>query len=164
MKSKELKLLTFFLLLLPLYIVFGTGCEKEDIEHLPPPDENGIILLRDVKSLSLIKNTIQGKWKMHYAYGGFTGHGRIDLTDSWFQFLPNDSMYVVFEGDTYAATQTEFVRKQTEFGFDAWILDFEFINDLGLKDEFVIDMLKEDTLVLPRNSVDSYAYLMTKEL
>ncbi len=161
---KKIKLYSIFLLLLPLCVVMlGAGCEKEDIEHLPPLDENGIIWLRDVESLSLIKNTIQGNWKMHYAYGGFTGHGRIDLTDSWFQFLPNDSMYVVFEGDAYAASQTEFVRKQTEFGFDAWMLDFEFINDFELREEWIIDMLKGDTLVLLQNSVDSYAYLMTKE-
>ncbi len=72
-------------------------------------------------------------------------------------------MYVVFEGDAYAASQTEFVRKQTEFGFDAWMLDFEFINDFELREEWIIDMLKGDTLVLLQNSVDSYAYLMTKE-
>jgi hypothetical protein len=157
MKVLMLKTGILFLLL----FVLVSGCQK-DIDQLPPPDKNGYIWLRDVKSLSLIKKTIQGNWKMHYAYGGFTGHGKIDLTDSWFRYLPNDSLYIVFEGDTYAATKPDFIRKQTEFGYDAWILDFDFINAWELSEEFVIDILKRDTLILDRNAPDSYAYFMTK--
>ena len=157
MKVLMLKTGILFLLL----FVLVSGCQKE-IDQLPPPDKNGKIWLRDLQSLPLIKKTILGNWKMHYAYGGFTGHGKINLTDSWFRYLPNDSMYIVFEGDTYAATKPDFVRKQTEFGFEAWLLDFEFINALELRDELVIDMLKGDTLILLQNSPDSYGYLMTK--
>jgi hypothetical protein len=138
------------------------GCDNSDYEPLPQPDENGYIWLRDVKSLTTIKNTIRGSWKIHYAYGGYTGHGRIDLKDSRFSFVSNDSMYIVFESDQYAATKANFVRKQTEFGYEAWILDFEFINAWGLRDELIIDTMKGDTLTLVRNAPDSYGYYMTK--
>ncbi|HAX95424.1 MAG TPA: hypothetical protein DCY35_02720 [Prolixibacteraceae bacterium] len=153
-------LIPMILVLLGL-ILLPCGCEK-DIEQLPLPDENGYIWLRDVKSLSLIKQTIRGNWKMHYAYGGFTGHGKIDLKDSWERYLPNDSLYIIFEGDTYAATKPDFIRKQTEFGFDAWILNFEFINAWQLREELVIEFMRYDTLELGHNNPDPYGYYMTK--
>jgi hypothetical protein len=156
------KNITIFILTLLLVSAILLGCTKDDQEPLPQPDENGYIWLRDVKSLFTIKSTIRGNWKIHYAYGGFTGHGKIDLTDSWFRYLPNDSMYIVFEGDQYASTKPDFARKQTLFGFDAWIMDFEFVNAWELRDELVIDALKGDTLILVRNAPDSYGYYMTK--
>jgi hypothetical protein len=151
-----------FILTLFLASILPIGCDKNDPEPLPQPDENGNIWLRDVKSLTTIKNTVCGNWKIHYAYGGYTGRERIDLRESWFRYLANDSMYIVFESDQYAATKPNFVRTQTQFGYEAWILDFEFINSLGLRDELIIDVMKEDTLILVRNAPDSYGYYMTK--
>lgn len=145
-------------------IFFIAGCKKDDVEQLPLPDENGYIWLRDVKSLSLIKKTIQGSWKIHYAYGGLTGHQKVELTNSWFRYLPNDSMYIVFEGELYAATKPNFLRKRTEFGYDAWVLDFEFINAWQLRDELVIDLITQDSLWLVQNNVDPIGYIMTKQL
>lgn len=158
MKDKiPMSMLMLFLVSIPLI-----GCDDSDYEPLPQPDENGYIWLRDVYSLNTIKNTIRGVWKIHYAYGGFTGHTRIDLKDSWFRHVPSDSIYVVFESDQYSATKPNFVRKQTEFGYEAWILDFESINAWGLRDELLIDTMKGDTLILVRNAPDSYGYYMTK--
>lgn len=139
-----------------------SSCKEDDTEQLPQPDENGYIWLRDVKSLPLIKKTILGNWKIHYAYGGLTGHQKIELSNSWFRYLPNDSMYIVFEGNTYAATKPNFVRKQTQFGFDAWVLDFEFNNAWELRDELVIDVIIQDSLWLTQNNVDPFGYIMTK--
>ncbi len=152
-----------FLVTVVCAMCFSFSSCEEDAEQLPLPDENGYIWLRDVKSLPLIKKTIQGEWRIHYAYGGFTGNGKIDLEDSWFRYLPKDSMYIIFEGDTYAATKPDIVRKQTIFSADdRWVLDFEFVNAWGLRDELMIEMLKGDTLVLVRNAPDDYGYYMTK--
>lgn len=149
--------------ILPILLVlcFMIACKK-DTEQLSTPDENGYIWLRDVKSLSLIKQTIRGKWKIHYTYGGLTGHQRVDLNNSYFHYLPNDSMYLVIEDNTYAATKPSFIRKKTEFGYDSWILDFEFENAWGLRDQLVIDMIIKDSLWLVQNNVDPFGYIMTK--
>lgn len=150
-------------LFLPLLIsILLQGCDNSDYEPLPQPDENGYIWLRNVNSLTTIKHAIRGNWKIHYGYGGFTGQGRIDLNDSWFRHVPSDSMYIVFESDQYAATKANFVHKPTQFGYEAWILDFEFMNAWGLRDELIVDAMKGDTLVLVRNAPDSYGYYMTK--
>lgn len=138
-------------------------CKEDDIEKLPPPDQNGYVWLRDVKSLPLIKNTIQGDWKIHYAYGGLTGHQKVEHSNSWFRFLSNDSMYIVFENEIYAATKPNLIRKQTEFGFDAWVLDFEFNNDWELREELVIDLIIQDSLWMTQNSVDPLSFIMTKQ-
>lgn len=129
---------------------------------IAPPDGDGVIWLRKVKSLSLIKKTLRGNWKIHYQYGGLTGHQKTDLTNSWFRFLDNDSMYIIFEGNTYAATKPNFVHKQTEFGFDSWILDFEFNNAWGLRDEWVIDVIIKDSLWMGFNTPDPLSYNMTR--
>lgn len=139
-----------------LLISFFVGCKKNNQET------DDIVDLRDVESLQVIKQTILGNWKIHYAIGGWTGHDRVELTDSWFTYFPNDSMYLKFNGNDYAATRPDLVRIQTVFGSLAWVLDYEFINSWQLREQLVIEMMKGDTLVLVHNYPDPYAFLMTK--
>lgn len=150
-----------FMTIILVLSVFFTSCKK-DVERLPPPDENGYIWLWDVKSLTLIKQTLRGNWKIHYTYGGLTGHQRVDLDSSYFRYLPNDSIYLIIEGTTWVATKPNWIHKQTEFGFDAWILNFEISNAWGLRNELYPSVIYKDTLSLGQNSVDPIAYIMTK--
>ncbi|MBW7891075.1 MAG: hypothetical protein H3C48_08640 [Chitinophagaceae bacterium] len=150
------------LIFIGLVFFITTGCKK-DPETLPPPDKNGYIWLRNVKSLPLIKQTLTGNWKIHYIYGGLTGHQRVDLNNSYFKYLPNDSMYLIIEGTTWVATnKTNWTYKQTEFGFNTWVLRFEISNGVGLWDELYPSIIYNDTLSLGQNSVDPISYNMTK--
>ena len=77
---------TIFLILLILVMPFPCKKKTVHLPELPPPHENGYIWLRNVQSLSLIKKTIQGKWKIHYQYGGFTGRQKSNFSLGKFQF------------------------------------------------------------------------------
>lgn len=143
-------------LLILLIAVTLFSCKKE---KLPQPDENGYILLRNVQSVSLIKKTIQGTWKIHYSYGGLTGHQKTELNDSWFQYKPNDSMYIIYEGRTDVATKPRMVRKKTEMGYDGWIMDYKTGDS---RNELIIEVLIKDTLWLVPNHPDALGYAMTK--
>ncbi|MFT4204153.1 MAG: hypothetical protein QM610_09600 [Chitinophagaceae bacterium] len=145
MKRKRMYLTV---LLLPLML----GCKKE-VETLPQPDENGYIWLKNVESLSLIKQTLRGDWKIHYAYGGITGHYKVELGDSYFRYLPNDSIYMVSEGNTSIATKANWIRKQSVFGFEVWMLESV---------ELYPSMLYKDSLSLGENHVEPMSYIMTK--
>ncbi len=144
-------------------IIAFNGCKKEE---LPAPDENGYIWLRDVESLSLIKKTIQGTWKIHKRYGGYTGKENATLTNSYLRLLPNDSLYIVFEGEQFTASKADFVHKQAQprydSGYPAWILNYELSKPGGSRDELIIDYMYKDRLVLVRNAPNTYAYSMTK--
>lgn len=148
------KIITIMMVLAVSFI----GCKKEEV--LPLPDQEGNIALRDVKSLSLIKKTIRGNWKIHYMYGGFTGNTRIDLQNSWFKYMSNDSMYIIDEGRIWAATIPTFYRAQTVFGFEAWVMDYEV--GLGVSDRMYFYGLQKDTLVMGRPTVEPYHFYMTR--
>ena len=78
------------------------------------------------------------------------------------RFLLHVSTEWCGEDNTYAATKPSFIRKKTEFGYDSWILDFEFENAWGLRDQLVIDLIIKDSLWLVQNNVDPFGYIMTK--
>lgn len=145
---------TLQLSLFCLIFIFFTSCKK-DKERLPPPDADGYIWLRNVQSLPLIKQSMQGNWKIHYAYGGITGKQKIELQNSSFRYLSNDSLYIIFENNQHTATKANFIYKRTEFGFNAWVIDFQ-------GEELYPSFIYNDTLSLGQNSVEPFSYAMTK--
>ena len=45
------------------------------------------------QTLAEVKATVQGKWKLHYSIGGYTGKIRVDFLNTILQFTSTDSMY-----------------------------------------------------------------------
>lgn len=134
-----------------------TACKKDN--PLVINSDTGIVFLRDA-SLSQVRFTMKGSWKIHYMYGGFTGHQKTDLLNTDLYFLSNDSIYISVAGQQNAADKVKFVRKQTEFGYTAWCMKFKYINDIP--EEWIVDYLFKDTLTLVQNNPDPYGYFMTK--
>lgn len=134
----------------------STACKKNEVQN---NSDSSIIYLRN-KSLAEIKSTINGRWKAHYMYGGMTGRVRYELEDSYFMFLPNDSIYITLSNEANTADKAAFERKETIYNYTAWFCKFTLLN--GYKNELIIDMKVKDTLVLVQNVTDPFAYFMTK--
>lgn len=151
-----MKALIVLLICLSVCIIGLTACKKEKVKT-DDSDTSGIVLLRD-KSATEIKSVIKGNWKIHYNYGGFTGNQKQALFNSYFKFLANDSVYVIFSDRIAAAGKAVLTRKKTVFGYTACCIGFS--REAGF--EWVVDYRHGDTLVLVDNSVEPYSYHMTK--
>jgi|GEM_PF-6846812 len=68
-----------------LFIHFGCGKDKT-----PKPVTEVAI---GPQTLAEVKATIQGRWKLHYSIGGYTGKIRVDFPNTTFLFTTTDSMY-----------------------------------------------------------------------
>jgi hypothetical protein len=134
--------------------VTALKCNKDD-----ETDQSKINFLRE-KSLTEIKRQLVGNWKIHHRYGGFTGNIKTDLEGSFFKLLSNDSIFVTFNSQSYVADKTNFKRKQTEFGYTAWAIEFKTLSGIG--DEWIADYMIRDSLVLVKNSTHPDAFTMTK--
>ena len=130
------------------------GCKKEWEE----PQEQ-TVSLRD-KPVDEAKAFVRGDWTIHYGYGGLTGHARISTPHSHLSVLANDSLYLTFNHQLYAADKATFQREATIFGYTAVLMKFASPNNLA--HEWVIDSKKGDTLVLVNHATEPVAYYMTK--
>ncbi len=88
-------------------ILISASCKKNKVEELNP-----IVSLRD-KTLSEIKAEVQGNWKIHYRYVGFTGNIKTPLNNSFFKVLVNDSIYLKFENVSFAEDKATFTKLNT---------------------------------------------------
>lgn len=93
-------------------------------------------------------------------YGGFTGRQKVDLPDTYLQFQNNNSLYITNADLRVVADKVQFNRKQTEFGYTAWCMKFNYLS--GIPEEWVVDYLFKDTLTLVQNNPDPFEYIMTK--
>lgn len=140
-----------------LFSTFGsTACKKEEVNN----DSDTSRVFLGNKSLSEVKSALKGSWKIHYMYGGFNGRMKQDLQDSYFRFLPNDSVYIIFSNQSNTADKATFVRKNTIYNYTAWSIEYTLLN--GIKHELIVDHMIKDTLALSDNMPDSYVYFMTK--
>src|SRR5690606_12748678 len=98
-------------------LVFLADCSDDMTENplkAAPPEEtkdtiDGYYILRK-EPLDTIKHYISGKWQLHYSYGGFTGHMRIDHHNAWMDFASGDSIYWVMDTVVYADAPIEWSR------------------------------------------------------
>ncbi|MBX2922068.1 MAG: hypothetical protein KF746_07740 [Chitinophagaceae bacterium] len=135
----------------------SSACRKD--KPVVINSDTGIVLLRDA-SLNQVRFTMTGNWKIHYMYGGFTGHQKVELQNSYLKFLSNDSLYITFSNQPTTACKAKFVRKETEYGFTAWCMEWTYVN--GMANELIVDHIYKDTLALSENGPDSFGYFMTK--
>ncbi len=142
-----------FLIILSWCFINGNCNKTKDIGN------NTNVNLRD-KTLSEIKATVQGNWKIHYRYGGLTGNVKTPMTDSYYKVLPSDSIYLTLSNVLYASDKANFQRITTIFGYSAYTMDFISIS--GTPKSWIVDYINGDTLVLDDNNMNGSAYHMTK--
>lgn len=117
------------------------------------------ISLKD-KPLNTIKFYIQGKWKLRYAYGGYSGTRRIDYTNSYMEFKENDILYWIFSNEVLVNNKIKWLYTKDIFHDKTYIMQFETVNHVPL--DYGIDGIYKDTLVLYTNASDIDRFYLTR--
>ena len=114
-------------------------------------------LLRD-KSLKQIKYCITGYWQMHYLEGGVFNI-REELTNSFVDFKPNDSIYYIDQGQLTVKDKVTWNRVVYS-ALDSTYVS-HFYDWRSYPYSWVIDHIENDTLVFSENSIDGFRYHST---
>jgi hypothetical protein len=77
------------------------------------------------------------------------------------RLLANDSLYLTFNNQAFAADLVDFERDETIFGYSSVLMKFRARNNVA--HEWSIDSKKGDTLVLMQNSTESVSFYMTPQ-
>lgn len=126
------------------------------------PVMNCVGLLK-YKALDQIRHCIWGYWQLHYWEGGISGDIRQDFTNSFVEFLPNDSIYFVDQGDLTVEDQIEWGWRLDEITHDSiYTMLFQDWRDYSY--EWVVKEIRDDTLVLYDNGNDGFNYYLTKKI
>jgi hypothetical protein len=136
-------------------VVLFTSCKKDKDT---PAEQN--ISLRD-KPVSEAKAYARGNWTIHYTFGGLTGSMKTVTSNSSLRLLTNDSLYLIFNNQSFAADLAQFEREETIFGYSSVLMKFRAQNNVA--HEWSIDSKKGDTLVLMQNSTESVSFYMTPQ-
>ena len=91
-------------------VLLLVSCKKD---RDTPAEQN--ISLRD-KSVTEAKGYARGAWTIHYTFGGLTGGMKSVTPNSSMRLLANDSLYLTFNNQSFAADVAEFERGETIFG------------------------------------------------
>lgn len=144
----------YLVIILISQTMFFASCKKT-----PPQNPTQPVYLRD-KSLSEIKTEVFGNWKIHYSYGGITGNIKTPMTNSFFNVIQNDSIYLTLSNTLFARDIATFQRVNTNFGYSAYTMDFTSIG--GTPYSWIVDYKIGDTLILVDNFPNAEGYYMTK--
>lgn len=145
------------LIILIVQVLFFSYCKKGV--------SNNDIILND-KSIIDVQSYIQGKWKVHYYYGGMVGYLKQDREslNEYYEFKNNDRVVYTYQNSiitdttyhfiTYQAVPTDYIHKVIEF-YMPW----------GAVYHLEADKIKNDTLVLAQpliGSPDYFSFFLTK--
>lgn len=142
----------FVLFLLTLIWFYLARC-KEDSPPLT-------MTLRD-KPLPLIKNCIKGKWKLQYVYGGLITHKYIDTYNSYMILSPD---HIIMGNDSIGVfVDTTIIWVRTDIGSN----DFTYLlrysrSNYPFPINYIIDQIKNDTLIIREYLDDGFDYYYTK--
>jgi hypothetical protein len=96
---------------------------------------------------------------MHYRQGGI-GLTKQNLTSTFLEIKPNDSIYYTFEGVLRAQTKIEWQDGISIPGTKTYTINFN--DNTGSFYVWVVERIYSDTLVFYDNSTDPFGYYMTK--
>ena len=136
-------------------VVLFTACKKDKDT---PAEQN--ISLRD-KPVAEAKAYARGSWTIHYTFGGLTGGMKTVTPNSSMRLLANDSLYLTFNNQAFAADLVDFERDETIFGYSSVLMKFTAQNNVA--HDWSIDSKKGDTLVLVQNSTEPVSFYMTPQ-
>lgn len=118
------------------------------------------IKLKD-KPLAVIKSHIQGRWQLHYTFGGFTGNFRQNFTNSSIEFKPTDFIYGTDNDTVWVNNKINWISTTDIFNEATYIMSF---NDLrGYPFNWIVDGIYNDTLIFTSNAIEPDSYYLTKE-
>lgn len=148
-----MKKLLFFLFA-AVIILFSFQCKKE---HSGPVN----ITLWD-KPLPVIQSYITGKWKLEYAIGGFMGMKYPARNNAYMKLTPshiiigNDSSGIVVDTTIVWEKNTDIRNRNT------WLLSYHYSPGYIFPYHYIIEQVRNDTLIIADNAYDSYEYFYTK--
>lgn len=138
-------------------ILFFTHCKKDT----PTND----IILYD-KTTIVTQSYIQGKWRVHYYYGGICGSCKQDMEmyNDYFEFKKNNGVVFTFQNMATADTAYQFTEYQQNSS-DYIHNVIKFYTRSGSPYSLEVNKIKNDTLILAVpfiNSPDYFSIFLTK--
>lgn len=141
----------------PLLALLLLSCNKEKLKT--PVN----LKLKD-KPLNEIKAAIQGKWQLHYSYGGITGRIRQDHTNSYIEFKPTDSIYWNDNNNLIVADIITWNRRKDIIGDSTYIMSFcEMRGPVCYPYSWGVEQIKNDTLILYDDATDAMGHYLTRK-
>ncbi len=133
-----------------LFSSMGAGCEK---------DHESEQLLHNItlydKPLSVIQKYITGKWKLQYAFGGLWAHKVINTDNSYMILSPNHIIKGNDSRGVFVDSRIEWINK-----YDTYLLNYSYSE--GVHFAYIIERIKNDTLMLTEDAGDGFTYFYTK--
>lgn len=111
------------------------------------------------KPLPNIRACVTGNWQIHYRRGGI-GLIRQNLTNTFLEIKPDDSIYYTIEGSLKAQTKIEWKNEVSIAGSMTYTINFNETN--GAFHVWVVNKIFSDTLAFYDNSSDPFGYYMTR--
>lgn len=142
------------LLLITTIVFFMAGCKKNDTP---------INIKLKNKPLPVIKEAIQGKWQLHYAYGGWTGHYRKNFTNSFITFGENDTIFWMDSTWRRVDTVIQWKRIQDFVDHSDSTFLMSFYDTYGYPYSWIVDGIYRDTLLLVDYGPDGMGYYLTRK-
>jgi hypothetical protein len=162
-----MKKLTFtaYSVLLPMIFFCFTRCNKQQpsIDNARGninPEGTGLNILLYNKPLDTIRFYIQGKWRLHYQFGGICGTCRHDREqyNEYYEFLPNlTTKYIYQNAVKVDTTYTWTTYKANTQDYIHHIITEPY--------QFEVEKIVNDTLVLAapfRYNPDYMLYFLTR--
>lgn len=113
------------------------------------------------KSLAAIRSKIQGRWQLHYTYGGITGHIRQDFINSFMEFKPNDSISWILDNTLWINDKINWINTTDIFHESTYIISCEDFRTYPYT--WIVDGIYNDTLILISNGSEPDKYHLTKK-
>ena len=118
------------------------------------------------KPLGTIQSYIQGKWRLHYMFGGICGSCKYDreIYNEYYEFLPNRRITYTYQNSMLADTTYKWITYQAN-SLDYVHNIIEYYDKGLVPYHFEVDKIINDTLVLAQpflNNPDYMLYFLTK--
>jgi hypothetical protein len=142
-----------FASLFPILFIIFTCCKKDDKEPI------NIILYN--KSLKTIQHYSQGKWKLQYSLGGIIAQKNIDKNNSYMLLTPN---HIILGNDSLGVVvDTSIIWEKTKIENSefTYLLSFSWVG-YSWPEHYLIDKIKNDTLIIRNHVSDGLSYFYTK--
>ena len=114
------------------------------------------------KPLSEIKARVTGEWDLRYGKGGICSICVQPYEHTIWKIEPNDSLHIYWSGSLATSTKIAWIRVMGTYtnGDSTWLMHF---GDPSVpSQEYTVDRIKNDTLILHDNTADAVFYYFTR--
>ncbi len=136
-----------------LFISLLTQCKKDDTPV-------NIVLYN--QPLPVIQKYITGNWSLKYIEGGFMYQKFIEKNNSYIKLTPTH----VIMGDNLRGVTVDttiiWVNTTDMFNQQTYLLSFYWKGNV-FPEDYVVDQIKNDTLIIIDNAYDGYYYYYVKQ-